>query len=91
MVHRGRGVAAAVFAWTRPTRRGHASRFVLMLPDSARLLQVLGGVRIALAPDGTQLAYVGVSSHGVGGAVSIIYMRALDDTVSRFVRGTERD
>ncbi len=86
----GAAVIAAVFAWTRPTPRARATRFVMILPDSARLMEVLGGVRIALSRDGSQLAYVagtrGFGSVGFG----VIYTRALDDTISRIVRGTER-
>jgi serine/threonine-protein kinase len=83
-------IVVAAFAWTRPTPRGRATRFVMVLPDSARLMEVIGGVRIALSRDGAQLAYVaGTRGFGTVG-FGVLYIRALDDTVSRIVRGTER-
>jgi Tol biopolymer transport system component len=60
------------------------SAFVVALPDSAKLIQAAGGIRIALSHDGSQLAYVGMQN-----GKSIIYIRSLDDTVPRVLRGTE--
>ena len=78
-------IAVAALAWMRPTPRGRLSTFVVALPDSARLTETLGGVRVALSHDGSQLAYVGRSRDA-----NAIYIRALDDTLPRLVRGTER-
>ena len=79
------GVAAAALAWWRPTPHPRPSMFAVVLPDSAKLTEVLGGIRVALSRDGSQLAYVS----GSRGA-NAIYIRALDDTTTRLVRGTER-
>jgi Tol biopolymer transport system component len=55
--------AVAAWGWLRPTAPLPVLRYAMSLPDD----QALGthrGVRIAISPDGAQLAYVGVGPDG---------------------------
>ncbi len=76
--------AAALWAWNRPAPPARVSLLALALPDSQRAVELNALRRMALTRDGSQLAYVGAYNNS-----SAIYVRALDDTVPRRLRGTE--
>ena len=78
-------VALGGWAWsafrTKPGV-GQRARFALMLGDSARLRMDMLDLRLAISPDGSQLAYV-------GGSPQRLFLRSLDDLVAKPIAGTE--
>ncbi|MBX9929840.1 MAG: serine/threonine-protein kinase [Gemmatimonadaceae bacterium] len=76
--------AVALWAWNRPVPEPPISLLTMAIPDSQRLIEVNALRRFALSRDGTQLAYVGSYNNS-----SVVYVRALDDTIPRRIRGTE--
>ena len=76
--------AAALWAWNRPAPASPVSLLAMAIPDSQRVAELNASRRMALSRDGTQLAYVGAYNNSTA-----IYVRALDDTVPRRLRGSE--
>jgi serine/threonine-protein kinase len=79
-------VGVGAWGWLRPqgTARTERARFTVMLPDSLRLREDLGGQNVALSPDGSQLVYAGGSGQGQ------LYLRPLNELESHPIRGTEK-
>ena len=81
------GVLAGVIAgslWTigrRPVLPGRTVRFEVLAPQNQ---QVVGSV--ALAPDGRRLAF---TAREAGSNSTLLWIRELDDTKARVLRGTE--
>ena len=81
----GGTVVAARAGWLQSTPAKSPVRLDVVLPDSAPLAGELEAAhRIAISPDGSQLAYVAQ----VRGARSL-YLRRLDDANAQPIRGTE--
>ncbi len=78
--------ATAVATWslTRETPPANTATLTVALPDSMSATAPGGFGRLALSRDGKLLAYIGTA-----GTRSVVFIRSLDDTVPRRVRGTE--
>src|SRR5437867_5991176 len=74
--------ATAVSFKPEPPKR--VSRFLLTVPDSARLRSPTG-VTVVLSPDGKRIVYTGGPEGG-----GQLYVRELDDLEAKPIRGTER-
>ena len=75
--------AAALAVWLfKPAAPKPVSRLAMSLPPGQRL--ALDGPALAISPDGTRLAYVGLQ-----GSVSQLYLRAMDGLEARPIPGTE--
>lgn len=76
--------AAALWAWSRPAPPVRVSLLAMAIPDSQPVVELNAHRRMALSRDGRMLAYVGAYNGS-----SAIFVRALDDTIARRVRGSE--
>jgi serine/threonine-protein kinase len=68
------------------------SRLSIRLPDTAPILGLVGAGRLAISPDGRQIAYVGGTAYINGGGPgndSQLYRRALDRLEVEAVPGTD--
>jgi serine/threonine-protein kinase len=77
-------VIASLATWNlKPIPPRPVNRTVITLPPGQRL-GGLDQVAVALSPDGTHLAYVGVQ-----GATQQLYLRAMDSLEAKLIPGTE--
>ena len=81
------GIAIAAVAWRRPAAPAAAERVALEIapPPDTSLIETVEGNAIALSPDGSQLAWVGVDAD----RKTRIWLRPLAQIDSRPLPGTE--
>jgi Tol biopolymer transport system component len=81
------GIAIAALAWRRPAAPAVAERVALEIapPPDTSLIETVEGNAIALSPDGSQLAWVGVDAD----RKTRIWLRPLAQLDSRPMPGTE--
>jgi serine/threonine protein kinase len=70
-------IVAAALAWQRPDAplSMPTMRFTLELPDSQRILPMIGGRGLAISPDGSEIAYLS-AKRNIG---TVVYRRRLAD------------
>ncbi len=81
-------LATIVATWSllRPPPPAALARFELTFGEGRGLAAGVGGVNLALSPDGSRLVYVGTAS---GGGTQQLWQRALDDLEPVPIPGTE--
>jgi eukaryotic-like serine/threonine-protein kinase len=81
------GVAVAWLGWMRPpdtTASTFAVRATIPLPAGVGLMQGVAGRRFQISPDGTHLAFVGMSAS----SGETLYLQPLDELSARRIEGT---
>ncbi|MEO8453484.1 MAG: hypothetical protein ABI647_27115, partial [Gemmatimonadota bacterium] len=79
-------IAVAVWGWLRPTHTANevgVKRFEIPLPSDVPAREIAGS-RIALAPDGKTLVYLGIAD-----STRRLFLRRLDQTAAQPLPGTE--
>jgi eukaryotic-like serine/threonine-protein kinase len=81
---------AATTAWMAwpasdgPASRERAVHAAIPLPEGASVFEIGRGSSVAVSPDGTRIAYVGIAK-----GQRRLYVRSLDDSIDRVLLGTE--